>query len=155
MIIREAVKGDVGDVLRMAEWFVEHTPFVRRFGSADGVGKTLSWLLYHEAGVVLVAELGGDRGGSGPRRLVGLLAVVVSPNLLSGELGGSEVMWCVPDGAGPRVAIRLLRAGEQWARNHGATTFQVGGWNDRLCRFYQRIGYEPTERMFVRRLEEK
>ncbi len=89
----------------------------------------------------------------------GMLAAALYVQPFSGESIGAEIVWWMnPDARGGRTAIRLLREAERWAKDRGATTFQmmapVGktGTILELGRLYEALHYEPIETHYQRRL---
>jgi len=100
-------------------------------------------LIDRPGGVVLVA----DRAGT----LCGLLGLLVYPHYLSGEMVGGELFWWVnPEARG--IGLRLLRHAEMFARAHGAAAIQMIAPTPEVEALYTRLGYQPVERLYQRRL---
>lgn len=85
--------------------------------------------------------------------IVGMIGMMASTNPFSGEIVASEVAWWMtPKARGGSGAMRLLRWAEAWAREQGATRFQMIAPNDRVGAFYERLGFKRMEIHYQRRL---
>jgi GNAT superfamily N-acetyltransferase len=88
----------------------------------------------------------------------GLVAAVVFPSFFDGQtLLAQELFWWVaPEHRGSGVAIELLEATELAARQKGCKALLMlcldGLGADRVARIYERRGYAPTERTYMRKL---
>jgi GNAT superfamily N-acetyltransferase len=66
---------------------------------------------------------------------------------------GHELFWWVePEQRGH--GLKLLKALEEWARDRGAQSFQMGGMRalKNLDNIYKRVGYEPSESIYRKKL---
>lgn len=100
-------------------------------------------LLTSDGSTVFVAEKAGE--------VLGMIGLMAYPHPMSGERTVAEVMWWVqPESRG--CGLRLLRAGEDWAREQGATVLQMIAPSPETERLYERLGYVPVERTYQRRL---
>lgn len=107
------------------------------------------WLdLMSELGVLLVAELDGAP--------VGMAGGIYSPFVFNDRHKvGAEVMWWVePEHRGSGVGGELLDLLEQCAAEAGCIRWSMmaieDGSIDRVAAMYQRAGYRPAERTFVK-----
>ena len=91
---------------------------------------------------------------------VGLFVLMLSEDLLSGVRLASEVCWWVDREArahfaGLRgrlgVGLRLLEAGEAWAKAHRVHTLQMLAPEPRFHRLFERRGYLARQLVFERR----
>ena len=77
-------------------------------------------------------------------RVTGMILVLLHTHFLSGEQMAGEVAWWVePDARG--TGLRLLRAAERWAREHGAVKFQMIAPTPDVERIYQARHYAKVE----------
>lgn len=86
---------------------------------------------------------------------VGMLGLMAYTHPMSGERVTSEAVWWVdPAVRGGTLGVRLLRAGEQWARDRGAVALQMiqPVEADRVGALYAALGYAPVETTWMRRL---
>ena len=94
-----------------------------------------------EQGTILVADK--------ENAPIGMLGLIILPHLFSGQPHCSEVFWWVdPEHRG--CGIRLLRAGEAWAWDHGATSMHVSAPDTRVGALYERLGYQKVETAYIR-----
>ena len=97
-----------------------------------------SWLAGDEAGLVVA-----DRGG----RLVGYAMLSLNPPPATWDFGARvveiETLSVLPDERASGIGAGLMRASEEWAREHGAETLGVGllHTNEGARRFYEREGF--------------
>jgi hypothetical protein len=147
-MIRRGTPADVEQLVSMGLQFIDTTVY-RQFVTRDGA--QLHRLVYAslEHGAVFVVD-GGDRG------LLGMIAVMVVPSPVCGELVGTEVAWWMQPahrGAGTWGA-RLWMRGETWARSQGARWMHMvapAGAHD-VSRMYARRGYAELETTWQREL---
>lgn len=96
-------------------------------------------------GTVLVAVEDGT--------CVGMIGGAVYPHFLTGLRTANEAWWWVePHARNGRTGRELLRAFTAWAQAAGATRLEIGSRDERLDRFYQRLGFAPVERIFAKDL---
>jgi GNAT superfamily N-acetyltransferase len=80
---------------------------------------------------------------------VGIIGVVMVPNMVSGEpMGAGVIWWADRHVRHARVGLKLLHAAEIWVQAHGAKLMQFGSWHERRDEFYARLGYQPMERVW-------
>lgn len=102
-------------------------------------------ILDNAEAVIFLAERAGA--------VVGMLAALLYTHPMSGARVGSELCWWMdPEARGGRQALRLLRTAEAWARDHGATVFQMMAPTPDVERFYTALHYDRIEVHFQRRL---
>jgi GNAT superfamily N-acetyltransferase len=151
-MIRTATPEDLEDLIRLSLEFIDESIY-REFGSSP---EQLTFLFEHifglsthgGAGTILVAE-----GVDG--QLAGMLAIVVVPHLLSGQLYADEIAWFVrPRYRSGLVGPRLLRAAEHWAMQNRANLIRmVAPQGTDVGRFYEKAGYAAVETSYSKRLE--
>jgi len=141
--IREAVAADVDALVAMGERFLGSVYAAKIRVSAAALRRTAEGLIASPDAVVYVAEVHGA--------VIGMMGLMRYQHPMSGELTASEVMWWVdPERRGS--GLRLFRVGEAWAQASGATVIQMIAPSLEVERFYARVGYEPVERTFQRRI---
>lgn len=143
MTIREATSGDVDALVAMGTRFLGSVYAQKIRANADALRQfSLGLLASHDA-VIYVAERHGA--------VVGMMGLMRYVHPMSGELTASEVMWWVdPEHRG--CGVRLFRVGEAWATAPGVTVIQMIAPSPDVERFYARVGYEPVERTFQKRV---
>lgn len=143
MTIREATTADVDALVAMGERFLGSVYARKIHANADALRALSVGLLASPDAVIYVAELAGA--------VVGMMGLMRYTHPMSGELTASEVMWWVdPERRGS--GVRLFRVGEAWATQSGVTVIQMIAPSPEVERFYERVGYEPVERTYQRRL---
>ncbi len=145
MTIRPAVLEDVPTLVEMGRHFLADSPYAAVFAhSPEQMTELATKLLtIGDDATVLVVEDAGV--------LTGMLGLVCAPHFISGERMAGEVFWWVEPHA-RTSGVRLLKAGEQWARDRGAVAMQMIAPDDHVAGFYERVGYALLERSYVRRL---
>lgn len=78
--------------------------------------------------------------------VLGMLGLVADRAVFSDAIMAADVVFYVaPEHRGTGAGRALLRRGEEWAREHGAVSFQIGlstGVDtERTARFLERLGY--------------
>lgn len=84
--------------------------------------------------------------------VIGVLSLVMSTDLISGEIMGAEACWYVQQRHRHGLGIRLLDAGESLLRRRGAVELEMLSPNSRFDAVYSRRGYRLTNRVFSKRL---
>lgn len=145
-IVREAREADAARLDELVQHFLAATPYHAAVEvSPEQRGIVLARFLSGGfSGRILVAEREGV--------VVGLLGLLLFPNLLTGQITASDVLWWVEPTA--RGCGRLmLEHGEAWARLHGAQVMHIVAWdNPRLEAFYARLGYVKLETVYSKPL---
>lgn len=139
--IRLATPEDIPTLVRMGERF--HAAVYAKFMpfNADKIAYTVAHLLDQPGGAVFVASVYDV--------LVGTIGMWAFEHPISGEKVASEVFWWSEDG---RSGLRLYHHGEQWAREQGATMFQMTAPNQRVADFYGRLGLVQIETVHQKEL---
>lgn len=142
-MIREATEADSARLVEMGLHFVASTPYRDLIViDSEKLTGTILGLLANPAAVILV---------SGNNPLTGMLGLMVFDHPFSGERTASEVVWWVePDARGD--GLRLLKAGEDWAKAAGASKINMVAPNDRIESLYARLGYRQVETTYQRSL---
>lgn len=147
MTIRAGTPADRQQLFEQALLFLGETPYPTIFGDGtDGILGTIDWLTGPgETEDLMLAESDGE--------VVGAVAMMLFRHPITGAATASELIWWVnPTVRASRVGLRLFRAAERWAEEHGAEVMQMGSWSPRLDAFYERLGYEQTERIYTKHL---
>jgi GNAT superfamily N-acetyltransferase len=145
MTIRPGTAEDLPAIVAMGRDFLAASPYAPHFAENQVQMQALATqLIAADTAAILVAEQDGA--------IVGMLGIIASPHFISGEMTAGEVFWWV-DPAHRGGGVRLLRAAEAWAQARGAVAMQMIAPNDRVGEFYERVGYQPIERTFIRRLD--
>lgn len=98
--------------------------------------RTVTFLIGSELGVVFVSEREGV--------VVGMLGLLLFENPITGESTASELFWWVePEYRG--LGVRLLKRGEQWAREMGAQQVHMIAPTPEVGQLYTRLGYDYLE----------
>jgi len=85
--------------------------------------------------------------------LVGMMALTTYTHPMNGDTIATEIVWWIqPEARGGRSALQLFKAGEAWAREQGATTFQMIAPSDQVGAFYERLGFTKIEVHYQRSL---
>lgn len=146
IVIRQATPEDVPAIVAMGLRFHSATRYGGFFTPDARRLEVLVGLCLQQA-TVLVAE--SDVG------LVGFLALLVLPHIMSGELYGEEQGWWVePSARKGRVGLRLLWAAEDWLLTNGVTVLKMGApAGSRVGAFYALLGLEAVETHYFKRLQ--
>lgn len=143
-MIREATALDEDRIVHLAIRFLETTPYGKLIPYNESTIRTLIGTIL-QMGAVFVAE---DKAGT----VVGMIALVVIPSPISGELYAEEIAWFVePEHRGGTVGPRLMGVAERWAATNGANLFKmVAPSGTDVGDFYARRGYVATETSYVK-----
>ena len=143
MTIREATTADVDALVAMGERFLVSVYAKKIHANTDALRQLSEGLLASPDAVIYVAEVRGQ--------VIGMMGLMRYRHPMSGEPTASEVMWWVdPERRGS--GVRLFRVGEAWAKASGATVIQMIAPSPEVEQFYTRVGYEPVERTFQKRV---
>lgn len=143
-MIRRATPDDTGRLIEMGQRFVAETEYAGMIvARPERLAATISGVLANPDGVILVSDAEGV--------VSGMIAMLAYEHPYSGERMAFEVVWWVdPEARG--CGVRLLKAAEQWARDHGAVAMQMVAPNEQVGALYRRLGYSPVETSFQRSL---
>lgn len=142
-MIREATDADVPTLVAMGREFLNGTDY--RMLLADNpeqMAALARHLVAQPGGVVLVVDHDGT--------LTGMIGILIATHHLSAEAVAMEAFWWATS---PGDGVRLLKASEQWAKEHGAVAMQMVAPSDRVGALYARMGYNLIERGYMRRLD--
>lgn len=144
-MIRLATLADVPRLVSMGRHFIgEVYPSDLAYNPAK-IAEMAAGLIDSPDGDILVA-LGGIA-----EVVVGMLALTAYDHPMSGERVVTEVCWWVePSHRG--IGIRLFKAAEQWATQHGARVFQMIAPSPAVARFYEHLGFKAIETTYQRRV---
>ena len=149
-MIRRAVSGDIPACLVMGRAFFDESGFAAETSfDPDSLRATLERLLVLPDGILLVADYGGD--------LVGMAAGIAYPHYFNAhQKAAQELFWWVrQEMRGGPAGVRLLRGLEDWAKRIGCVTLSMiclPAINSPAERVYQRSGYRPSERVYMKGL---
>jgi GNAT superfamily N-acetyltransferase len=144
--IREATPADLPGIQAMAAAFLASSRYRTLLTANAAQVADLVALVEAVGGLILVADVDGA--------LCGLLALVVGPHPLTGELLAEELVWWVaPTARSARLGVRLLRAAEAWAVAQGVVwVLLVEPLPLEADSRYGRLGYTAIETRSVKRL---
>ena len=146
MIIRKATHDDIFDLLVLARGFSKEAPAMHKWDK-DKTEAMLKTCLDNEATTILVMDHDGE--------VVGGIVGVIQPMFMSHTVIASELAWFVDPAHRGRGAIKLVKAFETWAKEHGAdylTMADIRGIAD-LSKLYERQGYQLTEAAYSKKVE--
>lgn len=150
-MIRPAVIGDLARMETMGAQFFAASGLDRWFSYKPRCfSKLVADFMASNRAVVLVGE--------GPMGAVGMAAALAYPCWFDGEhLTAQELFWWVePLQRGGSMGAELRRGLEQWAKSKGCLTMEMGALEaskpEALANLYERKGYGPKERIFVKSL---
>lgn len=135
--IRNATLEDIPHLVELGRRFIAAAGQDYR---ADVATATLEQLVSNETAVLLVNE-----------NLTAMLGGVLYPYFFNGERVAQELFWWA-EGSG----LKLLEAFEQWAKDNDARAVLMVCLEalspERVSRIYERRGYVPLERTFMKEL---
>jgi hypothetical protein len=149
MTVRDAGEADLLRVFEMGVAFLVSAPDYASIveWTPEKVEELTRWLTLGETNRVLVLEAADGA-------LVGMLAIAITPNLWGDGTIAEEVAWWVEPAARGRSGLKLLGAGEEWARQNGALVLRmVAPRGSQIGTVYERRGYVPLESIYVLRLQ--
>lgn len=138
-MIRAAVIADVPRLVEMGVLFLASTAYGAVLPTnRAAIAERMAWLIEHPDRDVLVTVDHADTP-------TGMLGVLAFAHPLSGQWVAGHLFWW----QGPR----LLRAGEQWARAHGAESFLMNApmmsATVDVARHYVQRGYRAVETSYL------
>jgi GNAT superfamily N-acetyltransferase len=143
-MIRAATPADIPRLVHLGTRFMRESRYGRHLTvNPDAMAALARGLIEAEHGLVLVDEQAGE--------VVGMIGVIATHHPHSGDPVMSELFWYVlPRARGG--GVKLLLAAEAWARENGIRKSLVVSPNDTVAALYERLGYEPLERQFIKTL---
>lgn len=109
----------------------------------DAMARTAAGMLDADDKALFVLEVNGA--------VRGMLGMFLFVHPFTGARTATELFWWV-DPAHRGAGLRLLKAGQQWAREVGAGSLLMIAPGDDVARFYERLGYLKVETTYVTRL---
>ncbi|MHC4335718.1 MAG: GNAT family N-acetyltransferase [Planctomycetota bacterium] len=92
-------------------------------------------------------------------RPLGMMGIVKMPSPIGTGWFANEHYWYVePSHRNGGGALAMIRRAERWAKENGCLRFMInasrlaGRHHDRLCRIYQRLGFEHFETSFIKEI---
>lgn len=145
-LIREAIPNDVERIVEMGRKFFLSGPYRAQLEDRpESFMKFTTALVGNPNARVLLAE---DAEGF----VVGVLAILISPHYLSGELVGVELIWYVEPEHRGQASLELFWAAEKLAKEMGATRMQFTAPNEQVGAIYKRLHYTQLEVGYQRSL---
>lgn len=149
MIIRDGSEQDIYICVALAEKFYKHTAFYGRvpFDGASVAERLINCL---NAKIFAVAEQDDQ--------VVGFACGLKAPSLMNKEylIGAELAWWMEPEYRKCTAGVRLLKHVERMARDAGCYAWSMMCLEslnpDDVEDMYLRMGYQPSERTFVRYL---
>lgn len=144
MSLRHATRDDVPALVAMGERFLAQSPY----GDVCAVNRPqiatlMTQLIANLEGVLLVTD-------TAEGTLTGMLGLVAFVHPLSGLRVAGELFWWNEGRSGD--GVRLLQAGERWARAQGVTALQMTAPDARVAALYQRAGFLFVESAYLKPL---
>ncbi len=159
MIVRPAIAHDVPECCALGRRFTESVYLGELVGYDDeSATALLTHMIDNDDGILLVVEIGADNANFHDAALVGMAGAILYPFYFNRHhKTGQELFWYIePEHRNGRSGIELLEAMEAEALAKGARSFMMVALEkqepERLAKFYERHGYEATERIFTRTL---
>ncbi len=150
-MIRPAVISDLSQLQTMGALFFDVSGLDKWFSYKPRCfSQVCANFMADDKAVILVGE---ERGGA-----VAMAAALAYPCWFdSDHLTAQELFWWVePDYRGGPLGTELRKSLEDWARDKGCLTMEMGALEtlrpEALAHLYERKGYGPKERIFVKRL---
>ncbi len=143
-MIREASEGDVPRLVELGLRFMHESAYGQHLSiNRQAQAELARSLIEAPHGLVLVDEQDDE--------VVGMIGVIATRHPHSGDPVMSELFWYVlPRARG--TGVKLLLRAEAWGRQNGITKSLVVSPSDAVAALYERLGYEPLERQFIKTL---
>lgn len=143
-MIRAATLDDIDQIAVLGERELLESHYGHFFALNGQARIDLARKLIEEPhGLLLVDEFYGE--------LAGMIGVIATLHPYSGESVLSQWFWyCAPEARGG--GVKMFMAAENWARENGVVLSVMGAPNERVARFYERMGYVPLETNFIKKL---
>ena len=143
IMVRQAEKSDISELLRMSELFFNASGYVEitTFNKADSEKLLINLI---ELGTLLIDDKGG------------MIGFVIFPMFMNNStVMAQELFWWVDeDIRGSKTGIQLLKAAEKIAKESGASVMNMLSLEDlngeKVSKLYQRLGYKRKEQSYMR-----
>jgi GNAT superfamily N-acetyltransferase len=140
---------DYEDIKRMCLEFMQASPYSEMYGDLDKIETVISTIL-NEPKEKSIIILGVDND-----KVVGMLAGQKTQMIFNhDEVAYELIFWIDPDKRGGRLAFQFMEAFEFWAKKVGCSLVQMAlletDTADKVSKLYQRKGYMPRERAFLK-----
>ncbi len=143
-MIRPATHEDIPRLVEMGAQFIDDV-YPAAIAFEAGTLASLAARLIDGLGIVFVFESAGE--------VSGMMALIVVAHPMSGERIATEMAWWVdPAARGGSAALRMLAEAERWSRAQGAQRLQMTAPSDKVCQFYEKIGFQRVEVAYSRTL---
>jgi len=140
MTPQKATVSDLPKIQRCAEEFYAASKFLTGF-NLERFCNLWTGLIESGAGVIFFCA--GEDGD-----WTGMIGGMAYPDIYSGVMTASEMMWFVREGHRGQ-GVKLYRAFESWAREHGCKLIRMVHLLDvmpeKVARFYKSVGFAPIE----------
>lgn len=134
-MIRSAIASDIPRMVEMGRRFRSESSY-SEFLADNPERMTLLGRQLLAADGLLVSEKDG--------KLIGMLGFIIHSHFISGELVAGEVFWWMePEHRGE--GLKLVDEAKRRARLAGAVSLDMIAPNERVARFYRRLGYQWME----------
>lgn len=151
-IIREAVPSDVSRIVEMGRRFLLEGPYKDQLADKPvAAAQYAASILGHPQGHIIVAEHDGQ--------VIGVIALVVAPHPMSGEMVAVEMIWYVePEHRPGGIAMKLRWEAEKLAKSVGAKWISFtapipkGELTLEFLNLFKRFGDTPIEVACMKRL---
>lgn len=146
-MLRSATLQDVEACLDMCRRFYAESGLAELAYDDAAMRETLHQLISSDDGALFVTEKAD--------RLIGMAAAIAYPAYFGAGRMAQELFWWVdPAARGGMAGIKLLRSLERWAKGRGCAALTM------IClpidspaeSVYQRSGYRPSERAYIKGL---
>lgn len=150
--VRRATQDDLPAYMDLAAAFVATTPVSNIISfDREGTAAFVEAALDNPDMLILVAEDGG--------KIVGITGALAYPMYFNPAKRVAQELWwyMAPDARGGNAGSLMFKTIERWAKDVGAEAmFMIAladGRVDKMEKVYQRAGYGPVERTYVRGLD--
>jgi GNAT superfamily N-acetyltransferase len=148
--VRALERSEVALCLPMGGRFFAEAKLPGEWSDAAFLGQ---WQSFYDLGF---GRIFGAMNGAG---LVGVCGGLVAPDTNTGQRRATELFWWLdPEHRRGSLALRLMRAFEEWAEAEGCEAVSFAfihgtGREEVLDRWYRRRGYRPLETHYVKVLD--
>lgn len=142
-MIRPATHDDIPRIVAMGAQFIDGVYPAALTFNADAIA-TLARQLMDGGGGAFVNETSDGL-------VNGMIGLIVIQQPMSGEFIATELAWWIdPAARGGKAGLALLARAEAWAKAKGATRLQMIAPSDKVCRVYEKLGFQRVEVAYMR-----